>query len=471
MSLKFETLGNATILLFEDERPVLATDPWLTGKCYFGSWALDHPLTTEQISAAANADYIWISHGHPDHLHDPSLDLLPPGKKILLPDHYHPEIKQHLESKGFNVAVLGYRRWVRLSDNIEVLCLDNLNQDGILVIRAGDFLLVNLNDSPLCGEGGFLRRLSKSFPKENVFVFALCSIDADMFNFVDDNGRSLAPPAMERKPRMIAAVARRAERLGAGNFCCSSSQHVYARADSVWANPYRITWEDMRQFWPRPRVRLIEPFVTYGLSSGELQPNYSVHQTDPAQIAGGTGEDDWTARLSAAEWSQVETFMRKFELVRRYLDFVQFTVAGESRRFAIKDAASRRASRQRGIEFIVPKQSLMTVVQYGFFDDLLIGNFMRVRLVNTRLYPRFTPLVAKVGGNAKVYTRSAYRRFLWRYLRRNPWGTLLYLCETEARYVLMPLIRTLAQRLGMKKPLNWVYRRLILGESASPGHA
>ena len=70
--------------------------------------------------------------------------------------------------------------------------------------------------------------------------------------------------------------------------------------------------------------------------------------------------------------------------------------------------------------FQVPKESLLATVEYGYLDDLLIGNFMKVRLVNTRLYPRFTPLVAKLGGNAKVYTTGEYYRFLWRYFRRNP---------------------------------------------------
>ena len=88
MNEKFETLGNATLQLFADGRPVLVTDPWLVGTCYFGSWALDHALTAEQIQNAVNSDYVWISHGHPDHMHHESLDLFPAGQKFLLPDHY-----------------------------------------------------------------------------------------------------------------------------------------------------------------------------------------------------------------------------------------------------------------------------------------------------------------------------------------------------------------------------------------------
>ena len=48
---------------------------------------------------------------------------------------------------------------------------------------------MNLNDSPLCGEFGYLRRLARRYGRERTYVLALCSIDADMFNFVDESGR------------------------------------------------------------------------------------------------------------------------------------------------------------------------------------------------------------------------------------------------------------------------------------------
>src|SRR5271166_5899145 len=178
MNASFETLGNATVQVFQDSTPVLATDPWLVGTCYFGSWALDHPLTAQQIANVVGSDYIWISHGHPDHLHHESLDLLRQGQKILLPDHYSSEIKASLEGRGFKTTVLPYRRWVRLTPAVRVLCLDNLNQDADLVIEAGDALIINLNDSPLAGEFRFLRGLVRQHRNDKTYLLALCSVDA-----------------------------------------------------------------------------------------------------------------------------------------------------------------------------------------------------------------------------------------------------------------------------------------------------
>ena len=34
----FETIGNATVTVFDD-MPILCTDPWLTGSPYYGSWS------------------------------------------------------------------------------------------------------------------------------------------------------------------------------------------------------------------------------------------------------------------------------------------------------------------------------------------------------------------------------------------------------------------------------------------------
>ena len=446
---------------------MLATDPWLFGTCYFGSWALDHPLSNTQIETIKQSEYYWISHGHPDHLHRDSLAALPKGKKMLLPDHYSPEIADHLRADGFDVTILQYREWFTLSPGVRVMCIDNLNQDGILLIEAGDSLLVNLNDSPLCGETRFIRGLVKEHRKEKTYLLALCAIDADMFNFVDDNGNSIAGPPDERKRGMIWRTARIAETLGVGSFCASSSQHIYVRSDSIWANPYRVTFSDIQTHWTKPEIHTVQPFVTVDLDTGAVTPNHPDQTSDESQITSLTADDDWNETLSNDEWQKVEAFTRKFELVRRYIDFVTFTVGGVSRQVDINPPGRQPSSKRRGIEFIVPRCSLMETVTWGYLDDLLIGNFMKTRLINTQLYPRFTPLVAKIGGNAKVFTRSEYRRFLGRYFRRNPIGTASTLLSIEFDQVWVPWLRRTAEGMGVKKPLKFIYRKL-LGDPVAP---
>jgi len=85
MNLGFETSGNA-VLVFHDSKPVLVTDPWVTGWAYFGSWGLSHEIPEQVMRAILESEFVWISHGHPDHLSPRSLDLLA-GKNFLLPGH------------------------------------------------------------------------------------------------------------------------------------------------------------------------------------------------------------------------------------------------------------------------------------------------------------------------------------------------------------------------------------------------
>ncbi len=461
MGLAFETLGNATLVFYEGARPVLATDPWLTGTCYFGSWALDRPLTDTEMNAVLAAEYVWISHGHPDHFHLPSLALLPRDKKILLPDHYATDIKDYLEGAGFPVEVLGYRQWRRLSPGIRCLCLDNENQDAILIIEAGDSLVLDLNDSPLCGERRFIRKLVGRYDRRCTYLAALCSNDADMFNIVGPDGHQVIDPPERRKPGMVWDRARLADTLGVGSYVGSASQHIYVRRDSVWANPYRVGWADVLQHWTRPHIRTIEPYVIVDLDTGEYRRKHPAQTSDDAQITNATDGDDWNARLGEDEWTLLFRFFQEIETLRPYIDYVEFTVGGEQRRIWINPAVSRKSkTRARGISFNAPRWSLMEAVKHGYFDNILIGNFMRTELHDAALYPHFTPLVAKLRGCAKIYTIADLHRFKRRYFRRNPLGYTQWRFEEHLERA-KDFARRWADRLGIKRPLKGIYRRLL----------
>jgi hypothetical protein len=64
----------------------------------------------------------------------------------------------------------------------------------------------------------------------------------------------------------------------------------------------------------------------------------------------------------------------------------------------------------------------MTAVQYKVFDDLLIGNFMKTTLhgkwPRTRLYPDFTPYVAKYADNGGAKSKQELDVYFSEYRRR-----------------------------------------------------
>ena len=77
-------------------------------------------------------------------------------------------------------------------------------------------------------------------------------------------------------------------------------------------------------------------------------------------------------------------------------------------------------------------------------------------------------LKAKVGGNAKVYTAGQYYRFLWHYFRRNPIGMIAWRLQIEWEQIVLPWLRTLSERLNVKRPLKYLYRRW-LGDPVGSG--
>jgi len=461
MRLGFETLGNATLVFYDEDKPVLATDPWLQGTCYYGSWALDRPLTDAELKAVLAAEYLWISHGHPDHFHVQSLGQFPKGKKFLLPDHYSPDIKNFLTHQGFDVTVMKYREWRQISPKIRAMCLENENQDAVLVIEAGDSLIVNLNDSPLYGEDKFLRGLVRKYDRSKTYMAALCSNDADMFNIVDAEGQRIVDPPDVRKRGMVWHLARIADRLGVGSYVCSASQHIYARDDAVWANPYRVGFADVVRHWTRPDIKTVEPFVVVNLETGAILRKHPSGESFESQITGGTNGDDWNDVPTEAEWEQLSAFFLKIETLRHHLDYLEFVVGGVRRKVWFNpDRKDWSPAKLRGITFHAPRQSLIRTLKYGYFDDMLIGNFMRTELHNASLYPDFTPLVAKAAGSARIFTDAALTKFNRHYFRRNPTVYCRHRLEV-LRANLIDWVRSLAEKLGVKRPLKILYRRFL----------
>src|SRR5262249_24228811 len=207
MDLGFETIGNAT-LVCHDRAPVLVTDPWITGDAYFGSWTLSHVIPDDVLEAIRKVRFVWVSHGHPDHLSPRSISLLR-DKTMLLPDHVGGRIAKAFKEQGYDVRILEDRQWTTLSDRIRVLCISDYNQDGILLLDIGGRLVANLNDSSDHGWGRFVKNLIGRY--EISFLLRLSGFgDADMINLYDEQGRSIPPYAAQKRPvgREISALLR-----------------------------------------------------------------------------------------------------------------------------------------------------------------------------------------------------------------------------------------------------------------------
>jgi L-ascorbate metabolism protein UlaG (beta-lactamase superfamily) len=414
MDTGFETIGNATLIAY-DRGPVLVTDPWIRGGAYFGSWGLSHEIPEEQFRAATSAPFVWFSHGHPDHLNGDSLELFR-ERAILLPDHVGGRIQRDLSQAGFKVATLPDRKWVQLSDRIRVLSICDESQNALLLVDVNGRLLVNLNDCIDRGWGRTVRRIIKSYD-----ISILLSLtgygDADMINFFDEEGERIDPPCARKFP-VGRSVAAKTESFGCRYFVPFSSMHRYQRSDSIWASPYATPVEAHYVGFESKRCEMLPAFIRYDCTNDtchSLAPRRCEAQPVDCKEFG----DDWSEPLTSEDFALARDYFQAFEHLHDTLDFVNLRVGGADNRIEFKHSGFRR-----GITFEAPRHSLVESIRWKVFDDLLIGNFMRVTLhgrwPQSQLYPDFTPYVTKYGDNGHAYSRDELRHYFAQYAKRAP---------------------------------------------------
>jgi hypothetical protein len=455
VELGFETIGNATVIV-HDRVPVLATDPWLRGAAYFGSWVLGHEIPPQQLEAALACPYVWISHAHPDHLSAESLELLR-AATLLLPDHVGGRVARDLTELGYKIRVLPDRTWVSLSERVRVFCIADYNQDGILLVDVGGTLIVNLNDASDCGWGRALRAEVARFPKS--FLLCLSGYgDADMFNFHDEDGRRV--PAAVKAP-FGETIARLTESVGARFFAPFSSMHQYQRTDSIWANEFTTPIDSHRVGFASDSCEILPAYIRYDVLRDQIEEirpaEIPVVPVDPRAFG-----DDWSERLEPDEARKVRGYFARFEHLRGALDFVRLRVGGEEHVIEMS-----RGPFRKGLTFEVPRGSLVTAMTYRVFDDLMIGNFMKVTLhgpwaEGRALYPNFTPYVAKYGDNGLAYTRAELREYFAAYRRRAGFDYVRHCLEAEAMH-------RFRQWVGPGTPLWSAARRAYWWVKAAPG--
>lgn len=197
---KVSTTGNATMVVYDD-KPLLVTDPWFGDEepAYFGSWTLSHRIPKGLKDDIALCDYVFFSHGHPDHLNPTSIERFR-GKKILLPDHVNARIFNDLKPGGYDLTILPDRTWVPLSKNVKVQAVTTQIQDAILLVDVCGSLFLDLNDAGARDCARYLRSITRGY--ERSYVLALSGYgDADMINFFSTNQAASWCRARRASPR------------------------------------------------------------------------------------------------------------------------------------------------------------------------------------------------------------------------------------------------------------------------------
>jgi hypothetical protein len=155
-----EFLNHASVRVVT-ERTSLVSDPWFSGPIFNDGW--DLLWTSDELAQrAADSDFIWISHEHPDHF-SPAFFRRLHGRnpEVLFQETRDGRVAQYLRGHGFRVRELKAGERILLSSLDRLTIGKNGLYDSWNLIESPHRKILNLNDCILKTPGD-LRSVRRS---------------------------------------------------------------------------------------------------------------------------------------------------------------------------------------------------------------------------------------------------------------------------------------------------------------------
>ncbi|HWP59895.1 MAG TPA: MBL fold metallo-hydrolase [Candidatus Acidoferrales bacterium] len=256
--MKIQVIGHAALLIEAAGLRIL-TDPWWEGPAYQGQW-FPYPLPAVDPSALSRIDYIYISHGHEDHLHPPTLQRLPKTAAVVVPFLLEPGLADYIRSFGFaRVIECPSGRKVPLRNGAVATCYNN-EDDSMLVLEGDGEVLLNGNDALHADSAPVIdhlcRRLKRDFPRiDYMFMgYGGASWFPNCFRFT--NGGVPPDPAFREFlfARNFARIARRLRPKFAFPFAAS---FVLLEKENRWINRLKFSVPDPSFVLDCPEVQAV----------------------------------------------------------------------------------------------------------------------------------------------------------------------------------------------------------------------
>jgi hypothetical protein len=389
--MELETLGHASLLIRDDRgAPVLLTDPWLTGSCYWRSWWLQNYPDAALLDEARHAQYCLITHEHPDHFHTATIRTLDRGVRFLAPSLPEEHIAAYLAGQGRPAAIVPPLEWQTLAPGIRILSIPLFNDDSALLVDTPDAFIVNLNDAkPRRGQLRQLRRdLDARVPRKTRILLSSYS-PASIVNSFTRNAERVS---LRDKRNYVEYVCDNCDSLNADFYIPFASQVIYRRTDSAWANAFKVTEADLRAHW-RARATLLPPFVRMNLRDRSFS-FVPPERYNPRELEASVKvkEQETVEAAAAFTGADVEALRRKLNVCRWFLAAffprgIGFRLDRDTLRYNPWSGTITQGASAGDVVFHVPTHAFKDAITYGHFGDLGITMFTMVAL-NGRIHPR-----------------------------------------------------------------------------------
>lgn len=391
--MKLETLGHAGLYLKDgNNKPLLLTDPWLIGSCYWRSWWLQNYPTKEKFQELQTVKYCYITHEHPDHFHTASIRKLGKAPTYLSPQLPQEQISKFLTEQGLKTEIISLKKWKKISEQVSILSIPLYNDDSVLIIMTPTAVIVNFNDAkPSEGQVRDIRSFIDKTQSEKKIILLSSYSPASIVNSFLKGSKRLS---MKDKKEYVTFISKNCKLLKADFFLPFASQVIFYRSDSKWANEYKVHYNDLKKYWSAEGTQLCPPFTTIDLKSFDYsfaaEENYNEApeivmekvkaQEEIDEKAGFTKEDELKLKrkLAANRLFFIPLFPKGIGVKTDNSVFTYFPFSNK----LVENSESTPT-----FTLMIPTQALKDVLNYGHFGDLGITMFTLIQL-NRNISPK-----------------------------------------------------------------------------------
>lgn len=232
--MKVTFIGHASLLVETGGIRILS-DPWWRGPCFGAQW-WTYPLP-HLDPIAQSIDFIYVSHGHHDHLHPGTLRSL--GRQATCLVSRNIGIAPTLTELGFPVIALGDDDVREIAPGVTCRIIETHADDTLCVIDDGKRVLVNLNDAlhaaPLAVQDAFIERLRSLYPRID-YLFCGYGVASHFPNCYVIPGKDPARTAARRQAHFNRMWTRLAAGLAPAHAFPFAADVAFLEDDLIWAN-------------------------------------------------------------------------------------------------------------------------------------------------------------------------------------------------------------------------------------------
>jgi hypothetical protein len=277
-----ETVGHASLYLTNyKEEPLFVTDPWFVGSSYWRSWWLQNYPSEEKLEKIYKTNLIYITHEHPDHFHLPTLRNFNENSKLLIPDFPNKKLNNFLNENKYNYEIIKKNYWklINHDEKISILSIPLWNDDSILIVDTPNAIIVNLNDTkPFNFTLNKIKKFLKTSKKKSIILSSYSP--ASIANSFRLNEEILS---IKSKIDYVNYINKICNHLEADFFMPFASQAIFQRKDSLWANEFKVSYEDLLNGFKTDKTFLLPCYSKINLDNFNTtyvkKKNYNVRNT------------------------------------------------------------------------------------------------------------------------------------------------------------------------------------------------